>query len=81
MPRNDSEVSATIIVGTASVTTARMWLVSEGRMWRKISRRSREPSRRAAVTKSSPRKARKRPRTSRARLVQPSSDTISVMMK
>ena len=41
MPRNDSAVSATIIVGSASVTTARMWLVSEGRMWRKISRRSR----------------------------------------
>ena len=81
MPRKDSAVSATIIVGSASVTTARMWLVSEGRMWRKISRRSLEPSSRAAVTKSSPRSARNRPRTSRASPVQPNSDTMSVMRK
>jgi hypothetical protein len=80
-PRKESEVSATIIVGTARVTMARIWLVSDGRIWRKISRASLEPSSRAAVTKSSSRNARNRPRTSRARLVQPSSETISVMTK
>ena len=52
--------------GIESVSVAMMWLRKEGTMWRKIIRRSLAPQKRAAITKSSSRSARKRPRTARA---------------
>ena len=50
----------------AAVTLATMWLMKLGSMCRKMMRISDAPSRRAAVTKSSVRSERKRPRTTRA---------------
>ena len=80
-PRKDSAVSARIIAGIASVTDAMMWLMKLGSMWRKMIRPSVQPSSRAAVTNSSVRSDRKRPRTTRASCAQPISDRISVIMK
>ena len=80
-PRKLSEVSATIMSGSASVVAAMMWLVKSGSMCLKITRRGRAPTSSAAVTKSSLRTWRKRPRTTRASSVHPISDTISVMKK
>ncbi len=65
----------------ASVTEAMMWLANDGSMWRKMTVSSPQPSSRAAVTKSSFFKARKRPRTTRASPVQPTSDRIIVITK
>ena len=81
IPRKDSEVSAMIIAGMARVTIASRCDVIEGGMCRKIDRISLEPSRRAAVTKSSSLRAKKRPRTSRASDVHPSGETIAVTVK
>ena len=80
-PRKDSAVSAMIMTGIASVTEAMMWLSIDGIMWRKMTRPLLPPSSRAAVTKSSVRSARKRPRTTRASSVQPTSDRMSVIAK
>ena len=55
--------------------------ISATTLWRKMTRRSVEPSSRAAVTKSSPLRAKNRPRTSRARPVQARSETMRVTMK
>ena len=74
-------VSARIVPGIANVNEAMMWLVKDGTMWRQISRHSLDPSRRAAVTKSSVRRARNRPRTTRASPVQPMNERIMVMPK
>src|SRR5699024_792463 len=78
-PRKDSDVSARIMNGTAKVREAMMWLVKEGNICRPMMRRVGQPSRRAAVTKSSCLSDRKRPRTTRARSVQPMSDRITVI--
>ena len=58
-----------------------MWLMKLGSMWRKMIRPSVQPSSRAAVTNSSVRSERKRPRTTRASCAQPVSDRITVIMK
>ena len=55
--------------------------LNEGSMWRKMIRGCRAPQSRAASTKSSSRSERKRPRTTRARPVQPISERISVIAK
>ena len=52
-----------------------------GSMWRKMMRPSEQPSSRAAVTNSSVRSDRKRPRTTRASCAQPMSERITVIMK
>ena len=80
-PRKESAVSAMIMAGMASVTDAMMWLNIDGIMCRKMTRAWLPPSRRAAVTKSSVRSARNRPRTTRASSVQPTSERITVMAK
>ena len=54
-----------IITGMASELVAMMWLRNVGTMWRRMMRMREQPARRAASTKSSSRRARKRPRTSR----------------
>ena len=81
MPRKDSAVSARIMVGIASVTEAMMWLMNEGTMCRQMMRICEQPSSRAAMTKSSVLSDRKRPRTTRARSVQPISDRITVIQR
>ena len=50
-------------------------------MWRKMMRTARTPASSAAVTKSSSRSDRKRPRTTRASSVQPISEMMMVMAK
>jgi hypothetical protein len=80
-PRKLRKVSLRIISGIASVVAAMMWLVNDGTMCEKITRARLAPTRRAASTKSSSRSDRKRPRTSRARRVQPSSARITVIAK
>ena len=65
----------------ASEIDAMMWLAKLGSMWRKMIRPSDTPSSRAAVTNSSVRRLRNRPRTTRASCAQPVSDRISVIMK
>ena len=74
-------VSDRIIPGTANVNEAMMWLMKEGIMWRKIMRISLEPEKRAAITKSSSRNERNRPRTTRAKPVQPTNAKSTVTMK
>ena len=80
-PRKLSAVSARIMPGMARVAAAMMWLVKLGTMWRVTMRQSLAPSSCAAVTKSSVRSDRKRPRTTRASSVQPISERISVIAK
>jgi len=80
-PRKESEVSLMIITGIASELVAMMWLRNVGTMWRRMMRIRPQPASRAASTKSSSRKARKRPRTSRPSVVHPTSDRITVMAK
>ena len=70
-----------IIAGSARLVAAMMWLAKEGSMWRKMIRPWLAPESSAATTKSSSRKARKRPRTTRARSVQPISEMMMVMAK
>ena len=67
--------------GTARVSEAMMWLMNEGIMWRRMMRSSLEPEKRAAITKSSSRRERKRPRTTRASPVQPTKASRTVTMK
>ena len=81
MPRKLSAVSARIMAGIASVTEAMMWLVKDGTMCRQMMRCCEQPSSRAASTKSSVLSDRNRPRTTRARSVQPISDRITVIQK
>ena len=81
MPRKLSAVSARIMLGTASVAAAMMWLMNDGSMWRKITPRAATPSRTAEVMKSSSRRERNLPRTTRAISGQPSSDRIREMKK
>ena len=50
-------------------------------MWRKMIRDSLQPTSSAAMTKSSSRSERKRPRTTRASSVQPMSEMMMVMAK
>jgi len=64
-----------------NVIEVMMWLAKEGTMYRRITRISLAPSSSAAITKSSSLRARKRPRTTRAKPVQLVSDRISVMAK
>ncbi|MNT48361.1 hypothetical protein D3C72_1851380 [compost metagenome] len=79
-PRNESEVSARIIAGTASVTEAMIWLEKLGSIWRKMMRPSGTPSSRAAATNSSVLSDRNRPRTTRASCAQPVRDRIMVII-
>ena len=58
-----------------------MWLRNDGTMWRKMMRSWLAPASSAAVTKSSSRSERKRPRTTRASSVQPISEMITVIAK
>ena len=81
MPRKLSAVSPMIMAGTASVAVVMVWLRKFGSMWRRITRIRRAPMRRAATTNSSTRSARKRPRTCRARIVQPNSERMMVTPK
>src|SRR5207248_7984768 len=80
-PRKLSAVSLMIIAGRASVVAAMMWLMNDGTMCTKMVRISVHPTSRAETTKSSSRMARKRPRTTRASSVQPSSEMMIVMAK
>ena len=80
-PRKESAVSLMIMAGSASVVAAMMWLMNDGTMWTKIVRICVQPTSRAETTKSSSRMARKRPRTTRASSVQPSSEMMIVMAK
>ena len=70
-----------IMAGMASVVAAMMWLTNEGTMWRKMIRDLLQPTSSAAITKSSSRSERKRPRTTRASSVQPMSEMMIVMAK
>ena len=70
-----------IMAGIARVAAAMMWLRKEGTMCRKIMRNCPAPANSAAVTKSSVRSDRKRPRTTRAITVQPISEIMIVMKK
>ena len=81
MPRNESAVSPRIIPGTARVAVAMMWLEKLGSMCLRITRGVSAPIRRAAITNSSSRSARKRPRTCLARAVHPNSDRMIVIPK
>jgi hypothetical protein len=74
-------VSLMIMAGRARLTAAMMWERKEGTMWRKMIRSCEAPASSAAVTKSSVRNARKRPRTTRASSVQPMSEMMTVMAK
>ncbi len=80
-PRKLSEVSLMIMTGMASVLAAMMWLVNAGTMWRVMMRKRLHPASSAARTKSSSRSDRKRPRTSRASVVQPMKARMMVMAK
>ena len=80
-PRKLSDVSLMIIAGSASVVAAMMWLRNDGTMWRKMMRRRLHPASSAAMTKSSSRSERKRPRTTRASSVQPISEMMIVIEK
>ncbi len=80
-PRKLSEVSLMIIAGMASVLVAMMWLRNVGTMWRRMIRGRPHPASSAARTKSSSRSARNRPRTSRPRVVQPTSERMTVIAK
>ena len=79
---SESAVSARIMPGIASVRLAMMWL-SERRQHvpEDDPRLARRRDSRAASTKSSSRSDRNRPRTTRARPVQPISERISVIAK
>ena len=70
-----------IIAGSASVVAAMMWLRNDGTMWRKMIRAGLAPATSAAVTNSSSRSARNRPRTTRASSVQPISEMMIVIAK
>jgi hypothetical protein len=80
-PRKLNAVSEMIIAGRASVVAAMMWLMNDGTMCTKIVRISLHPTSRAETTKSSSRRARKRPRTTRASSVHASSEMMIVMAK
>ena len=75
-PRKLSDVSLMIMAGMARVVAAMMWLRNDGTMWRKMMRIWLQPASSAAVTKSSSRRERKRPRTTRASSVQPMSEMM-----
>ena len=70
-----------IIAGSASVVAAMMWLRNDGTMWRKMMRAWPQPASSAAITKSSSRSERNRPRTTRASSVQPISEMMIVIAK
>ena len=65
----------------ARVAVAMMWLLMAGTMCRRMTRFLVAPSTSEASTKSSSRSARKRPRTSRARVVQAKNDRITVIAR
>ena len=58
-----------------------MWLMNDGTMCTKMVRIWLHPTSRAETTKSSSRRARKRPRTTRASSVQPRREMMMVMAK
>ena len=70
-----------IMAGRARVVAAMMWLMNDGTMWTKIVRIWLQPTSRAETTKSSSRRVRKRPRTTRASSVQARSEMMMVMAK
>ncbi len=70
-----------IMAGMASVVAAMMWLRNDGTRWLKMMRVWLQPASSAAITKSSSRSDRKRPRTTRASSVQPTSEMMMVMAK
>ena len=80
-PRKLSEVSLMIMAGMARVVAAMMWLRNDGTKCVKIIRICPQPQSSAAITKSSCRSERKRPRTTRASSVQPMSEMMIVMAK
>ena len=69
------------MAGSASETAAMMWLVNDGSMCRKITRMRLAPISSAATMKSSSRSDRNRPRTTRARSVQPIREMMIVIAK
>jgi hypothetical protein len=81
MPKKLSDVSAIIIPGIDNVKTAIIWLINEGTMCRKITLNLLVPYSTAAVTKSSCLMDKNLPRTSRARVVQPIKEIMTVMAK
>jgi hypothetical protein len=70
-----------IMAGIARVVAAMMWLRNEGTRWLRMMRVRLQPASSAAVTNSSSRKDRKRPRTTRASSVQPIREMITVMAR
>ena len=80
-PRKLRAVSLTIIAGRARVVAAMIWLMNDGTMCTKMVRIWLHPTSRADTTKSSSRRERKRPRTTRASSVQASREMIMVMAK
>ena len=80
-PRKESVVSLMIIAGKARLTAAMMCDRKEGTMWRKMIRSCEAPASSAAITKSSSRSDRKRPRTTRASSVQPISEMMTVIAR
>src|SRR5262245_45336489 len=80
-PRNESDVSLTIMAGIARVLVAMMCDRNVGTMCRTMMRAWLAPASSAASTKSSWRSARNRPRTSRPSVVQPTSERITVIAK
>ena len=80
-PRNESDVSLMIIAGIASVVAAMMCDRNDGTMWLRMIRVRLQPASSAAITNSSSRSERNRPRTTRASSVQPMSEMMTVMAK
>ena len=70
-----------IMAGIARVVAAMMWLRNEGTRWLTMMRVRLHPASSAAVTNSSSRSDRKRPRTTRASSVQPTSEMITVIAR
>ena len=70
-----------IMAGMARVVAAMMWERKDGIRWLTMIRVREEPQSSAAITKSSSRRERKRPRTTRASSVQPMREMIRVMAK
>ena len=80
-PRKDNDVSLMTMAGIANVVAAMMWLMKEGTRWLTMIRVRLHPASSAAITNSSSRSERNRPRTTRASSVQPISEMMTVMAK
>ena len=67
--------------GMVSVSEAMIWLMKDGTMWMNTVARLPRPASRAATMKSYSRSARNLPRTTRASVVHPSSERMTVMAR